>query len=85
MKISIILGTRPEIIKFAPVVKELEKRNIDLFVFYTASALLTAHVATLFNLSRYIRLTYTALALTLPTIATTLTAASTVALLITTK
>jgi hypothetical protein len=48
---------------------------------YTASALLTAHVAVLFNLSRYIRLTYTALALTLPTIATTLTAASTVALL----
>jgi hypothetical protein len=48
---------------------------------YTASTLLTAQVAVLFNLSRYIRLTYTALALTLPTIATTLTAASTVALL----
>ena len=48
---------------------------------YTASALLTTHVATLFNLSRYIRLTYTALALTLPTIATTLTAASTVVLI----
>ena len=49
-------------------------------ILYTASALLTAHVAVLFNLSRYIRLTYTALALTLPTIATTLKAASTVAL-----
>jgi hypothetical protein len=48
---------------------------------YTASALLTAQGAVLFNLSRYIRLTYTALALTLPTIATTLTATSTVALL----
>jgi hypothetical protein len=48
---------------------------------YTASALLTAQVAVLFNLSRYIRLTYTALALTLPTIATTLIAASTVGLI----
>jgi uncharacterized metal-binding protein len=54
-------------------------------ILYTASALLIAQVAVLFNLSRYIRLTYTALALTLPTIATTLTAASTVSLLTNTK
>jgi UDP-N-acetylglucosamine 2-epimerase len=26
MKLSIILGTRPEIIKLAPIVRELEKR-----------------------------------------------------------
>jgi UDP-N-acetylglucosamine 2-epimerase (non-hydrolysing) len=35
MKISIILGTRPEIIKLAPVVKELEKRNIEFFILHT--------------------------------------------------
>ena len=54
---------------------------------YTLHSLSTTHspLATLFNLSRYIRLTYTALALTLPTIATTLTAASTVSLLTNTK
>jgi len=33
-------------------------------------------VATLFNASRYIRLAYTALALTLPTLASTLAAAA---------
>jgi hypothetical protein len=37
-------------------------------------------VATLFNASRYIRLAYTALSLTLPTLASTLAAAATVAL-----
>jgi UDP-N-acetylglucosamine 2-epimerase (non-hydrolysing) len=35
MKISIILGTRPEIIKLAPIVKELEKRNIEFFILHT--------------------------------------------------
>ncbi|MGC8988220.1 non-hydrolyzing UDP-N-acetylglucosamine 2-epimerase [Infirmifilum sp.] len=30
-----ILGTRPEIIKLAPVVKELEKRGIDFFILHT--------------------------------------------------
>ena len=43
---------------------------------YAASAVLAAHVAALFNAARYIRLTYTALALTLPTLASTLTAAA---------
>ncbi len=47
---------------------------------YAASTALAAHVAALFNASRYIRLAYTALALTLPTLATALAAASTVAL-----
>jgi hypothetical protein len=47
---------------------------------YAASAALAAHVAMLFNASRYIRLAYTALALTLPTLASTLAAAAAVAL-----
>jgi hypothetical protein len=47
---------------------------------YAASTALAAHVAMLFNASRYIRLAYTALALTLPTLASTLAAAAAVAL-----
>jgi len=35
MKIAIILGTRPEIIKMSPIIKELENRNIDYFVLHT--------------------------------------------------
>jgi len=35
MKIAVILGTRPEIIKMAPVIKELGKNNLDLFVLHT--------------------------------------------------
>jgi UDP-N-acetylglucosamine 2-epimerase (non-hydrolysing) len=35
VKISIILGTRPEIIKMAPVIRELEKRNRDYFILHT--------------------------------------------------
>lgn len=35
MKIAIILGTRPEIIKMSPVVRELEKRHIDFFILHT--------------------------------------------------
>jgi len=32
MKISIVLGTRPEIIKMSPIIRELEKRNRDFFI-----------------------------------------------------
>ena len=32
MKISIILGTRPEIIKMSPIIRECEKQNLDYFV-----------------------------------------------------
>ena len=32
MSIAVVVGTRPEIIKMAPVVKELEKRGVE-FVF----------------------------------------------------
>lgn len=35
MKISIILGTRPEIIKMAPIVKELQKWNVGFFILHT--------------------------------------------------
>ena len=35
MKLTVILGTRPEIIKLAPVVKELERRSIDFFILHT--------------------------------------------------
>ena len=32
---AVVLGTRPEIIKLAPVVKELERRSIDFFILHT--------------------------------------------------
>lgn len=35
MKIAIVLGTRPEIIKMAPVVRECQKRNLEFFVLHT--------------------------------------------------
>jgi len=35
MKIAVILGTRPEIIKMSPVTRELEKRNLGFFILHT--------------------------------------------------
>lgn len=35
MKIAIVVGTRPEIIKMAPVIKELEKGREDYFILHT--------------------------------------------------
>ena len=35
MKIAIIVGTRPEIIKMSPVIKELEKRQENYFILHT--------------------------------------------------
>ena len=35
MKVAVILGTRPEIIKMSPVVRELEGRQIDFFILHT--------------------------------------------------
>ena len=35
MKICIILGTRPEIIKMSPVIRELQSRKIDFFILHT--------------------------------------------------
>jgi len=35
VKIAIVVGTRPEIIKMAPVVRELERTNTDFFILHT--------------------------------------------------
>lgn len=35
MKISIVVGTRPEIIKMSPVIKECERLNLDFFILHT--------------------------------------------------
>jgi UDP-N-acetylglucosamine 2-epimerase (non-hydrolysing) len=35
MKIAIVLGTRPEIIKMSPVIRECENQNIDYFILHT--------------------------------------------------
>lgn len=35
MKISIILGTRPEIIKMSPIIRECEKQRLDYFILHT--------------------------------------------------
>lgn len=35
MKFCIILGTRPEIIKLSPVIRELAKRSVDHFIIHT--------------------------------------------------
>lgn len=35
MKVAVVLGTRPEIIKMSPVAKELEKRGIGYFILHT--------------------------------------------------
>jgi UDP-N-acetylglucosamine 2-epimerase (non-hydrolysing) len=35
MKISIVLGTRPEIIKFSPIVRECERLDLDYFILHT--------------------------------------------------
>jgi len=36
MKLALIMGTRPEIIKMMPIIKELEKRKIDHKVYFTS-------------------------------------------------
>jgi len=35
MKISIVLGTRPEIIKMSPIIRECERLNVDYFILHT--------------------------------------------------
>ncbi|MEK7527709.1 MAG: UDP-N-acetylglucosamine 2-epimerase (non-hydrolyzing) [Patescibacteria group bacterium] len=35
MKIAIILGTRPEIIKLSPVIRQCQKSNIDFFIIHS--------------------------------------------------
>ena len=35
MKIAIIVGTRPEIIKLSPVIRECQRQNLDYFILHT--------------------------------------------------
>ena len=35
VKICIILGTRPEIIKMSPIIRECQKRHISFFILHT--------------------------------------------------
>ena len=35
MKISIVLGTRPEIIKFSPIIRECKRLGLDYFILHT--------------------------------------------------
>jgi len=35
MKICIILGTRPEIIKMAPIIRECQRKNLNFFILHT--------------------------------------------------
>ncbi len=35
VKISIILGTRPEIVKFSPIIRECERLGLDYFILHT--------------------------------------------------
>lgn len=35
MRVAIVLGTRPEIIKISPLIKEFERRNADFFILHT--------------------------------------------------
>ena len=35
MKVAVVLGTRPEIIKMTPVIEELERRRVDFFILHT--------------------------------------------------
>ena len=35
MKVSIVLGTRPEIIKMSPVIRECERHGLDYFILHT--------------------------------------------------
>ena len=35
MRISIVLGTRPEIIKFSPIIRECERLRLDYFILHS--------------------------------------------------
>ena len=35
MKVSIILGTRPEIVKFSPIIRECERLSLNYFILHT--------------------------------------------------
>ena len=35
LKIAIVLGTRPEIIKFSPIIRECERQSLEFFILHT--------------------------------------------------
>lgn len=35
MRVCVILGTRPEIVKFSPIIREFEDENLDYFILHT--------------------------------------------------
>jgi UDP-N-acetylglucosamine 2-epimerase (non-hydrolysing) len=35
MRVAIILGTRPEIIKMSPIIRELEQKGMEFFILHT--------------------------------------------------
>jgi len=39
VKFAVVLGTRPEIIKMAPAIRELERRNAGFFILHTGQLL----------------------------------------------
>jgi UDP-N-acetylglucosamine 2-epimerase (non-hydrolysing) len=39
MKVSIVLGTRPEIIKMSPIIREYERQALDYFILHTGLGL----------------------------------------------
>ena len=35
MKVAVVLGTRPEIIKFSPIIREMERRGLEFFILHS--------------------------------------------------
>jgi len=35
MKIAVVVGTRPEIIKMSPIIRECERRSVNFFILHT--------------------------------------------------
>jgi UDP-N-acetylglucosamine 2-epimerase (non-hydrolysing) len=35
LRAAVVLGTRPEIIKMSPIVRELQRRQLDFFILHT--------------------------------------------------
>jgi len=35
LRAAVVLGTRPEIVKMSPIVRELQRRQLDFFILHT--------------------------------------------------
>jgi UDP-N-acetylglucosamine 2-epimerase (non-hydrolysing) len=35
LKFSVVMGTRPEIIKLSPIIRECQRLNLDFFILHT--------------------------------------------------